>query len=86
MIGEIILCQRHVTLKMGLATSKYKTSCDQYKYFKVETTKPCQDLEITVTQHAGEPNLYISKEPEEYPTLSKMVWSSYDQGLNEKLR
>lgn len=44
--------------------------------------KPCKDLEVTVKRQKGEPNLYISKEPEKFPTLSKLVWSSYDQGFS----
>ncbi|CAD5112809.1 DgyrCDS2021 [Dimorphilus gyrociliatus] len=75
-----IVFSQHVTLTLGKESRSYKTKCDDYKYFKVGTNNPCKDLKVFVKQEKGEPNLYISKEPEKYPTISKMVWSSYEQG------
>lgn len=77
---QISFCQ-HTELTIGKETSEYKTKCDGYKYFKVKTNNPCKDLQIRVNHRAGDPNIYVSKDPERFPTLSRMVWSANERGF-----
>lgn len=79
-LGHFLFCQ-HTTLTVGKESSQFKTKCNAYTYFKVKTVNPCKDLRITAYQKEGDPNIYVSKDPERFPTLSRMVWSSNDPGI-----
>ena len=35
---------------------------------------------MQVIQKAGEPNIYVSKAPIEYPTIRSLAWASYNWG------
>ncbi|RDD41364.1 hypothetical protein TrispH2_007555 [Trichoplax sp. H2] len=69
-----------VELQPGAVTSKYTTSCNQYKYFKIKVSNPCVNVRILVYALGGEPNLYVSKDPDQYPTVQSLAWSSYNWG------
>lgn len=72
-----------VNLKLGKESEPFTTECDHYSYFSVEITHACDDLVIKLNQLAGEPNLYVSRDPFKHPTYRSLAWSSYDWGGDE---
>ncbi|XP_072179462.1 uncharacterized protein [Diadema setosum] len=71
---------QHVALTLGVETEVYEVPCNQYKYFTVEAIEPCEDLRVRVNHVAGEPDLYISRGPQETPVFTSLAWSSYAWG------
>ena len=40
--------QDHVQLRLGEETEEYTVQCNEYTYFTVDATDPCEDLRIQV--------------------------------------
>lgn len=70
----------HIKLQVGTRLDDQVTPCNEYTYYSVEFTEACQDLRVQLDVVEGEPNLYIAKSPNKYPTYSSLVWSSYNWG------
>ena len=41
---------KHVELTLGEESDVYVVQCLEFKYFKVEVTEPCKDLDIYVSR------------------------------------
>ncbi|XP_071815659.1 uncharacterized protein [Apostichopus japonicus] len=75
--------QQHNELTFGQRLVNQIAKCNEYAYYKIDVSEPCQDLRIQVDVIEGEPNLYVSKSPNLYPTYSSLAWSSYDWGSED---
>ncbi|XP_054750351.1 uncharacterized protein LOC129256087 [Lytechinus pictus] len=76
----ISISGQHVQLSLGVETEQYTVPCNEYQYFRVDATEPCKDLKIQVNHAEGEPDLYVSRGPDRFPTFKSLAWSSYEWG------
>jgi hypothetical protein len=49
---------------------------DDYMYFSYEVDNPMADIHLSVTPFTGDPDIYVSLEPQIFPTFSNFTWRS----------
>ncbi|XP_038069040.1 uncharacterized protein LOC119738275 [Patiria miniata] len=74
----------HIPLTLNVESGLQEIPCGEFKYYAVEVTDPCRDLRVRVNKIEGEPDLYVSRGYNKFPTDSSLAWTSYEWG-SEKL-
>lgn len=73
--------REHIEISLNKKIPDQQALCNDYTYYKVDFMEACKDLRIQVMDVTeGEPNLYVAKSPNKYPTYNSLAWSSYKWG------
>ncbi|XP_022081188.1 uncharacterized protein LOC110974122 [Acanthaster planci] len=75
--------QKHVPLTLNVESGLYEVPCGEFRYFSVEVTDPCKDLRVRIQAIQGEPDLYISRGNDKFPTDKSLTWTSYNWGSED---
>ncbi|XP_022080956.1 uncharacterized protein LOC110973990 [Acanthaster planci] len=84
MISAVFALEReHIPLTLNVESGLHEVPCGEFKYFSVEVNDPCKDLRVRIQATQGEPNLYISRGNEKFPTDNSLTWTSYNWGSED---
>lgn len=76
---SVTVSQLLTSLQDGVSVAGLLTK-DQYRYYTFHHTQPEADLRIDLTSLTGDPDVYVGKSLEQFPTKDSYLWRGYHFG------